>query len=102
MFKLATGNNKHPTLYGEDRGGVRVLLLSEVTKAEYNFSTILSPIVAYFNSNLNLLLLKTFRVLHMIFFHVLIYEALSLKREYILQNNKDIPIAERLAFWEKL
>ena len=38
----------------------------------------------------------------MIFFHVLIYEALSLKREYILQNNKDIPTAERLAFSEKL
>ena len=74
---LPIGNNN----WG-DRGGVRVLLLSEVTQVEYNFSTILSPIVAYLNSNLNLLLLKTCQVPHLIFFNVLIYEALSLKREY--------------------
>ena len=73
---LPIGNNN----WG-DREGVRVLMLSEVTQVEYNFSTILSPIVAYLNSNLNLLLLKTCQVPHLIFFNVLIYKALSLKRE---------------------
>ena len=31
---------------GGDRGGVRILLLSEVTPFKYNVSTLLSPIVA--------------------------------------------------------
>ena len=34
-----------PTLNGRDRGGVWILLFSEVTLSEYNVSTILSPIV---------------------------------------------------------
>ena len=34
-----------PTLNGGDRGGVWILLFSEVTLFEYNVSTILSPIV---------------------------------------------------------
>ena len=34
-----------PTLNGGDRGGVWIVLFSEVTLLEYNVSTILSPIV---------------------------------------------------------
>ena len=37
-----------PTLNGGDRGGVRILLFSEVTLFKNSVSTILSPIVAYF------------------------------------------------------
>ena len=39
-----------PTLNGGDRGGVRILLFSEVTLFKYNVSTILSPIVDVGNS----------------------------------------------------
>ena len=47
MFELPKGNNKHPNFEqrGQDRGGVRILLFSEVTLYEYNVSTILSLIV---------------------------------------------------------
>ena len=42
-----------PTLNGGGRGGVRILLFSEVTPFEYNVSTILSPIVAIQSNLLN-------------------------------------------------
>ena len=44
-FELSLENNKLPTLKGGDRGGVWILMLSEVTLFEYNVSKILSPIV---------------------------------------------------------
>ena len=37
-----------PTLTGGDKGGVGILLFSEVTLFEYNVSTILSPIVGFY------------------------------------------------------
>ena len=51
MFKLPTGNNKHP-MNGGGRGGAWILLFFEVTLFEYNVSTILSPIVALKQTNL--------------------------------------------------
>ena len=51
MFKLPTGNNKHP-MNGGGRGGAWILLFFEVTLFEYNVSTILSPIVALEQTNL--------------------------------------------------
>ena len=45
LFELPIENNKHLNL--EWRGGVWILLFSEVTLFEYNVSTILSPIVAF-------------------------------------------------------
>ena len=52
-FELPTENNKHP-MNGGGRGGLRILLFSEVTLFEYNVSTILSPyiIVALEQTNL--------------------------------------------------
>ena len=48
MFELPTEHNKHPNFEwgggGEDRGGVQIVLFSEVTLFEYNVSKILSPI----------------------------------------------------------
>ena len=38
MFELSVENDKHPTLNGGDRGGGRILLLSEVTLSEYNLN----------------------------------------------------------------
>ena len=51
MFKLPIGNNKHP-MNGGGRGGVQILLFSEVTLFDYNVSTILSPIIALEQTNL--------------------------------------------------
>ena len=50
-FELLTENNKHP-MNGGGRGGLRILLFSEVTLFEYNVSTILSPIVVLEQTNL--------------------------------------------------
>ena len=50
-FELLTENNKHP-MNGGGRGGLRILLFSEVTLFEYNVSTILSPIVVLKQTNL--------------------------------------------------
>ena len=51
-FVLATYRKQQTpaTLNGGDRGGVRILLFSEVTLVKYNVLTILSPIVAYFSN----------------------------------------------------
>ena len=46
MFELPTENNKHPNFEWRGRGGMRILLLSEVTLFEYDVSTILLPIVS--------------------------------------------------------
>ena len=46
MFELPTENNKHPIFEWRGRGGMRILLLSEVTLFEYHVSTILLPIVS--------------------------------------------------------
>ena len=50
-FELLTENNKHP-MNGGGRGGLRILLFSEVTLFEYNVSNILSPIVVLEQTNL--------------------------------------------------
>ena len=50
MFELSVENNKHPTLKGGDRGGVRILLFSEVTLFEYNLKNFVSPIEAFVQS----------------------------------------------------
>ena len=50
----ATYRKQH-TLNGRDRGGVWILLFSEVTVFEYNVSTMLSPIVGSYDY-----ILKTF------------------------------------------
>ena len=46
MCRCSSYLKKTITLNGGDRGGVWIILLSEVTLFEYNISTILSPIVA--------------------------------------------------------
>ena len=46
MFELPTENNKHPIFEWRGRGGMRILLLSEVTLFEYDVSTILMPILS--------------------------------------------------------
>ena len=51
MFELPTENNTHP-MNGGGRGGMWILLFSEVTLFEYNVSTILSPIVVLKQTNL--------------------------------------------------
>ena len=45
MFELPKEKTNTPVLNGGDRGGVRIVLFSEVTLFECNVSTILSPIV---------------------------------------------------------
>ena len=45
LFELPLEITNPPTLNGGDRGGVWILLFSEVTLFEYNVSTILSPVV---------------------------------------------------------
>ena len=45
LFELPLENNKHPNFEWRGRGGVWILMFSEVTLFEYNVSTILSPIV---------------------------------------------------------
>ena len=56
LFELPTETHT-PTLNGGDRGGVWILLFSEVTLFEYNVSTILLPIVALTKFGRSLLLI---------------------------------------------